>query len=70
MYHDIKAKCMVAKIFGVEKPFFEYLMLPDGRVVSDLNNSEISNLLPDFFRSSTKVLTSGEVVEGKFRAEK
>ena len=31
LYHDIKAKCMVAKVLGVKAAFFNYLMLTDGR---------------------------------------
>ena len=69
MYHDIKAKCMIAKIFGIEKPFFEYLMLDDGRVVSDLGRTEMSNLLPELFKTNIKVLQSGEIVEGNYRLE-
>lgn len=30
LYHDVKHKCVMAKIRGVRAAFLEYLMLPDG----------------------------------------
>jgi hypothetical protein len=72
LYHDVKAKCMVAKVFGVRKAFFEYLMLPDGRVTSDLASDEMANLLPDIFNSNVKTLKSGDedITDGEFREVK
>ncbi len=29
LYHDIKAKCMVASVLGAKVAFFAYLLLPD-----------------------------------------
>ncbi len=42
LYHDIKAKCMVASVLGIKAAFFSYLMLPDGRVASEVATPELA----------------------------
>ena len=49
LYHDTKAKCLKALIWGHRTAFFEYLTLPDGRQVSQLSNAEINKQVPDMF---------------------
>lgn len=46
LYHDIKAKCMVASVLGVKAAFFTYLMLSDGRTASELAAPELSAAFP------------------------
>ena len=46
LYHDIKAKCMVANVLGVKAAFFTYLMLPDGRTASELATPELGQVFP------------------------
>ena len=46
LYHDIKAKCMVASVLGVKAAFFAYLMLPDGRTASELAEPELGQAFP------------------------
>ena len=46
LYHDIKAKCMVANVLGVKAAFFAYLMLPDGRTASELATPELGQTFP------------------------
>ncbi len=46
LYHDIKAKCMVANVLGVKAAFFNYLMLPDGRTTSELATPELGQAFP------------------------
>jgi len=48
LYHDCKAKCLKAVIFGARTAFFEYLVLPDGRTVSQVSNHELSDMAPKF----------------------
>lgn len=36
LYHDVKHKCVVAKIKGVNRAFLEYLMLPNGSAAGDV----------------------------------
>ncbi len=46
IYHDVKARCMVIKIKGPRVAFFEYAMLPDGRVAGQLANAELMAHVP------------------------
>jgi hypothetical protein len=46
LYHDVKARCMSAKVIGPRAAFFSYLMLPDGRTVSQVATPEIASLYP------------------------
>ncbi len=46
LYHDVKAKAMTASVLGVEVAFFSYMMLPDGRVSSELAKPELANAFP------------------------
>jgi len=46
LYHDIKAKAMTASVLGAQVAFFSYMMLPDGRVASELARPELSGLFP------------------------
>jgi hypothetical protein len=52
LYHDIKAKCVAAKVHGVRAAFFQFLLLPDGRTAAQAAAPELSALYP-------KLLTSG-----------
>ena len=46
LYHDVKAKAMTASVLGVEVAFFSYMMLPDGRVSSELARPELAEAFP------------------------
>lgn len=46
LYHDVKAKAMTASVLGVEVAFFSYMMLPDGRVTSEIAKPELANAFP------------------------
>lgn len=46
LYHDVKAKCVSAKVHGVRAAFFQYAMLPDGRTAAQLADPEIVNMYP------------------------
>lgn len=46
LYHDIKAKAMTASVLGAQIAFFSYMMLPDGRVASELARPELSEAFP------------------------
>lgn len=50
LYHDTKAKCLKAVIFGARTAFFDYLMLPDGRSATSLTAPEIEATLPEMFK--------------------
>ena len=42
LYHDVKSKCVSAKVLGVRKSFISYLILADGRTVSETATYELS----------------------------
>jgi hypothetical protein len=46
LYHDIKNKCLNARIRGHRRAFFEYYMLPDGRTAPDASFKELKQGLP------------------------
>ena len=46
LYHDVKAKAMTASVLGIEVAFFSYMMLPDGRVSSELAKPELAKEFP------------------------
>jgi len=50
LYHDTKAKCLKAAIFGARTAFFEYLILPDGRQASQLSSPEILAHMPELLK--------------------
>jgi len=54
LYHDVKAKCVSAKVHGPRAAFFQYALLPDGRTLAQLATPELVNLYP-------KMLATGEV---------
>lgn len=53
LYHDIKAKCVAAKVHGAKAAFFQFLLLPDGRTAAQVAAPELIRLYP-------KMLPSGE----------
>lgn len=53
LYHDIKAKCVAAKVHGARAAFFQFLMLPDGRTAAQIAAPELTMLYP-------KMLTAGD----------
>jgi hypothetical protein len=64
MFHDIKAKCMTAKVLGARPAFFQYLMLPDGRTTTEATGQELAAGLPDLFNPQRRLSTG--VVEGEY----
>lgn len=52
LYHDVKARCVSAKVLGTRAAFFNYLLLSDGRTAAQLAAPELVNLYP-------RMLTAG-----------
>jgi len=57
MYHDVKAKIMVAAVLGNRAAFFQYMLLDDGRTVTEVAGPELAIVFPDL---NMPLLTSGE----------
>lgn len=47
LYHYIKGVCLYAVVVGFRAAFFSHLLLPGGKVASEIANEEISTLLPE-----------------------
>lgn len=54
LYHDVKAKCMMAKIFGVRGAFFPFLELPGGKVAAQLSSPEVMKRIPKLLINPNK----------------
>jgi hypothetical protein len=66
LYHDIKAKCLSAKVLGARAAFFSYLMLPDGRNTSEASDAELMAGVPALLsRPSVPELADG-IIEGEY----
>lgn len=60
LYHDVKAKCVLAKVLGLRTAFLPFLLLPDGRTASQASNQEL--VIPQIL-GGTPQLVAGEVLE-------
>lgn len=54
IYHDVKAKCLNAVIFGARTAFFNYLLLPDNRTVAELSLPELADTTPKMLKGSVE----------------
>lgn len=48
LHHDVKSRCVTAKVLGGRAAFFSYLMLPGGKSVSELGAPDLVQVLPSF----------------------
>lgn len=46
LYHDVKGKCVSAKVHGLRAAFFQYAVLPDGRTAAQVAAPELLELYP------------------------
>lgn len=64
LYHDIKARCLLVKVFGARRRFADFLMLPDGSAtVGDAVDGDILELPKLLMGSRAPELVSGEIIE-------
>lgn len=68
LYHDVKARCISAAVRGTRASFFSFLMLPDGRTMTEVSTPELMEALPALFAPATPRLEAGtdDAVEGEF----
>ena len=50
LYHDVKARCLAARVKGARWAFHAELMLPDGRMAGALTDPELMKRLPAMCR--------------------
>jgi hypothetical protein len=46
LYHDVKSRCVAAKVLGVRPAFLTYLLLSDGRNAGEASAPELANQYP------------------------
>ncbi len=46
LYHDVKSKCVSAKVHGKRAAFFQYAVLPDGRTAAQVAAPELVEAYP------------------------
>lgn len=46
MYHDVKSRCVTARVFGARWAFQAEMMLPDGRTAGQLSTPELIDVVP------------------------
>jgi hypothetical protein len=51
LYHDVKAKCVSAKVHGMRAAFFQYAVLPDGRTAATVATPELLQLYPKMLKA-------------------
>ena len=66
LYHDIKAKCVSAKVIGARAAFFSYLLLPDGRAIVEASIPELQTGISALF-ATNQLEPGNDVVEGNYR---
>lgn len=49
LYHDVKSKCVAAKVQGTRKAFFPYLLLDNGQAAGDMTTPELRLALESAF---------------------
>jgi hypothetical protein len=54
MYHDVKAKCVMEKVFGTRAAFFTFLELPGGKVAAQLASPELMKRIPKLLHDPDK----------------
>ena len=62
LFHDVKARCLSSAILGARTSFFSFMMLPDGRVASEAQKSEIAELGGQLFGNAVPLI-EGEIIE-------
>lgn len=51
LYHDVKAKCVSAKVHGARAAFFQYAVLPDGRTAANVAAPDLLTLYPKLLKA-------------------
>jgi len=46
LYHDVKARCLAARVLGARASFMAFLVLPDGRTAGQVASVELAHALP------------------------
>lgn len=58
LYHDVKTRCVSARVLGARRAFFGFLVLPDGRTAAECAAGELK-ALPAVLRTQARLLPEG-----------
>lgn len=62
LFHDVKYRCVIAKVFGVRTAFFNFLLLPDGRTAGEVASPELFEQLPRLLSAPGEAIEA-EIIE-------
>jgi len=51
LYHEVKSRCMGAKVLGARAAFFSYVVTPDGRTAAQLTMPELTDRYPKMLKA-------------------
>lgn len=54
LYHDVKSRCVFAKVFGARTAFLHALVLPGGRTAAEATSAELLQAIPTLLLPSGK----------------
>jgi hypothetical protein len=54
LYHDIKARCVAAKVLGARAAFLTFLLLPDGRTAAEASTPELAERYPRLLQAPSE----------------
>ncbi len=54
LYHDVKAKCISAKVHGTRAAFFQYAVLSDGRTAATVAEPELLRQYPRMLKDGSE----------------
>jgi hypothetical protein len=64
LYHDVKAACVKAKVFGARVAFLAHLQLANGRTAGELTNPELVASLPKMLTGTIGKASKEEINHG------
>jgi len=54
LYHYVKGVCLYAAVVGSKAAFFGHLMLPDGKIASQLASDKLAEMIPKIVMIESK----------------
>ena len=68
MYHDVKARCVTAMVFGIRTAFLPFLLLPGGKTAAQVTTPELATGLPRIvFGLPAPAGSDSDVVDGEYK---
>lgn len=55
LYHDVKSRCVSARVMGIRSAFMGYLLFENGQTASQMSNADYLMLVPNILMLPAKV---------------